>query len=88
MASFDKKAATSLLERLTFSYFSKCYPDYWVGHWTAPDTLNTFESGDLAGLPRPEHDGFWFNFAAYCAHPHAWPLYAYLRINADNLIKG
>lgn len=87
LASVDKKAASALLERMTFSHFAKCYPDYWVGHWTSPDTINTYESGNIAGLPRNGDGGFWFNFAAYCAHSHAWPLYCYLRLQKDDIAK-
>lgn len=85
LASVDKKAANALLERMTFDHFAKCYPDYWVGQWTSPDTINTFESGDIAGLPRNGDNGHWFNFASYCAHAHAWPLYAYLRLQKDDI---
>lgn len=88
LASVDKKAAAELLERMTFSHFAKCYPNYWVGHWTSPDTINTYESGDIAGLPRNGDNGFWFNFAAYCAHAHAWPLYGYLRLQKDDIAKS
>lgn len=88
LASIDRKAATTLLERMTFTHFAKCYPDYWVGHWTSPDTLNTFESGEIAGLPRNGDNGFWFNFAAYCAHSHAWPLYCYLRLRKDDVTQS
>lgn len=85
LAMFDKPSATALLERMSFKHFAKCYPDYWVGQWTSPDTTNTYESGRLAGLPRDGDNGHWFNFAAYCAHAHAWPLYAYLRLEKNDL---
>ena len=85
LASVDKNAAAKLLERMTFKHFAKCYPDYWVGHWTSPDTINTFEAGNLVGLPRNGDIGFWFNFAAYCAHSHAWPLYCYLRLQKNDI---
>lgn len=88
LASVDKKAAQFLLERMTFSHAAKCYPNYWVGQWTSPDTINTFESGDIAGLPRNGDNGLWFNFAAYCAHSHAWPLFAYLRLQQDDIAIG
>ncbi len=88
LASVDKKSAFALLERMTFSHFAKCYPEYWVGHWTSPDTINTYESGEIAGLPRNGDAGFWFNFAAYCAHAHAWPLYVYLRLKKDDITKA
>ena len=82
VASIDRRAAAALLERMTTRHFISRYPHFWVGHWTAPDTFNSHESGDIAGLPRPGDGGLWFNFAAYCAHAHAWPLYAYLRLTS------
>jgi hypothetical protein len=81
VATFDRPAALALLRRLTFRNFSSRFPDYWVGHWTAPDTINAVYCGDLAGLPRPDNDGLWSIFAAYCAHAHAWPIHGYYRIN-------
>lgn len=80
IASFDRKAALALLDRMTFRNFSRHHPDYWVGQWTAPDTLNAEAIGDLGGLPRPMDDGVWCKMANYCAHPHAWPIYCYFVI--------
>lgn len=37
VASFDKEEATALLMKFSFQNFAASYPDYWVGHWTAPD---------------------------------------------------
>ena len=80
VATFDRQAALALLDRMTFRSFARRYPDYWVGRWTAPDTFNATISGDFAGLPRPMDDGLYCRMATYCAHAHAWPIYAYSRI--------
>ncbi|MFS0770829.1 hypothetical protein [Sphingomonas sp. 1P08PE] len=80
VATFDRTAALALLDRMTFRNFARHYPSYWVGQWTAPDTINAEFCGDLAGLPRPDNDGLWSKFAGYCAHAHAWPIYGYYRI--------
>ena len=80
VATFDRKAALALLDRMAFRNFGRHYPDYWVGQWTAPDTLNAVTSGDAAGLPRPMDNDLWCKMAVYCAHAHAWPLYCYFRI--------
>ncbi len=79
-ATFDRKAALALLDRVTFRNFARHHPHYWVGQWTAPDTLNADASGDIAGLPRPMDDALYCKMANYCAHAHAWPIYGYFRI--------
>ncbi len=81
LATFDKPAALSLLRTMTFDNFAKHYPGYWTGLWSGPDTINSVPSGAIAGLPRPDNDGLWTTFASYCAHAHAWPIYAWSRIN-------
>lgn len=80
IATVDRKTALALLDRMTFRNFSRRYPDYWVGQWTAPDTLNATLAGDIGGLPRPMDDGVFYRMAAFCAHAHAWPIYCYFRI--------
>jgi cellobiose phosphorylase len=83
VATFDQAAASDLLRQMTFANFTRHYPGYWVGQWTAPDTLNASTSGAIAGLPRPGGWGDgqnWSSFGAYCAHAHAWPLYCYYRL--------
>jgi cellobiose phosphorylase len=78
VATFDKSTAWQLLRRMTFHNFAEHFPDYWVGQWTGPDTLNASTAGAVEGLPTP--DSLWSPFAAYCAHPHAWALYSYYRL--------
>jgi hypothetical protein len=81
LATFDKVAALSLLRMMTFDNFSRQYPNYWTGLWSAADTVNAAASGDIAGLPRPDSGGLWTTFASYCAHPHAWQIYGWGRIS-------
>lgn len=81
LATFDKKAAKSVLNMMTFNNFAQHYPSYWTGLWSAADTINAVPSGSIAGLPRPDNDGLWTTFASFCAHAHAWPIYAWSRIN-------
>lgn len=80
VATFDQSAALSLLRMITFDNFARQYPTYWTGLWSAADTVNAVGAGDIAGLPRPDNDGLWTRFASYCAHPHAWAIYAWARI--------
>ncbi|MCL2659122.1 MAG: twin-arginine translocation signal domain-containing protein [Acidobacteriaceae bacterium] len=72
-STFDREAAMSLLRRLTFANYARQYPDYWTGQWSAADTL------DASSLPTAGLVGLTMNIP-YCAHPHAWPLYCYLRL--------
>jgi cellobiose phosphorylase len=81
LATFDKNAAKSVLSMMTFANFAQHYPSYWTGLWSAADTINAVPSGEIAGLPRPDNNGLWTTFASFCAHAHAWPIYAWSRIN-------
>jgi cellobiose phosphorylase len=70
VATFDATTAESLLDRMTLANFTKRYPEYWTGQWSASDSLNSsrLPTGGLS-IAMP-----------YCAHAHAWPLYCYLRL--------
>ena len=81
LATFDVEAAKSVLTMMTFDNFARHYPSYWTGLWSGPDTMNAAPSGSIAGLPRPDNNGLWTTFASFCAHAHAWPIYAWSRIN-------
>ena len=78
--TFDKVEAQVLLRQMTFDNFSRHFPSYWPGQWSAPDTISSKPSGQYEGLPRPGDGFFWLNSPVYCAHPHAWPLYTYYRL--------
>ncbi len=74
VATFDTAAAEDLLGRMTFAQFTKRYPAYWTGQWSASDSLNSSRlpsAGLSIAMP-------------YCAHAHAWPLYCYLRLRTPN----
>ncbi len=69
----ETSRAWEMLERMTMKRHSDIFPNYWVGAWSGPDEYNAGVS-DRAGLT----SGYCQLFPVYCAHQHAWPLYAYL----------
>lgn len=81
VATFDKGEARKLLRKFSFDNFAKHYPQYWIGHWTAPDEINSTTYRD--GLY-----SFWISISnyrhglqGYCSHPHTWPIYCYYKLN-------
>ncbi|MBC8009682.1 MAG: hypothetical protein H7067_06265, partial [Burkholderiales bacterium] len=76
VATFDRAEALRLLRGLTFDAYAKNYPDYWVGHWTAADSLESTLSS------REGLYAFWLQgaFQPFCAHAHAWMLYCYYQL--------
>lgn len=76
IATFDKEEAVKLMKKLTFHHYAEMYPEYWVGHWTFADSLESTLS-DREGLYH-----FWTPgaFQPFCAHAHAWMLYCYYRV--------
>jgi hypothetical protein len=76
IASFDREAAVEQLRKLTFHRFAEHYPDYWVGHWTFADSLDS----TLTNREGLYH--FWVSdaFQPFCAHVHAWLLYCYYKV--------
>ena len=76
LSRFDRETGKRLLNRLTFRHFAESYPDYWVGQWTAPDSLESTLS-DREGLYAAWVD---HPFVPFCAHPHAWKLMGYLAL--------
>lgn len=80
VATFDREEAESLLRKFSFDNFAKTYPQYWVGHWTAPDEINSslYRGGLYAfWLPIPDYS---LGFQGFCSHPHTWPLYCYYKL--------
>ena len=70
LATFDRPAAEDLLHRMTFANYTRSFPDYWTGQWSASDSLDSSllkTNGLSSGIP-------------WCAHAHAWPLYCWLRL--------
>lgn len=76
IATFDGEEAVKLMKKLTFHHYAEVYPEYWVGHWTFADSLESTLS-DREGLYH-----FWTPeaFQPFCAHAHAWMLYCYYRV--------
>ncbi|KGE18729.1 GH36-type glycosyl hydrolase domain-containing protein [Paenibacillus wynnii] len=76
IASFDKAEAVKLLKKLSFHRFAENYPDYWLGHWTFADVLES-SLFNREGLYKG-----WLKdpFQAFCAHAHAWLLYCYYKV--------
>lgn len=73
LLTFSKPDAEELLHKLTFRHFAECYPNYWLGHWTAADSVESTLSS------REGHYHAWIDraFQPFCAHAHAWMLYCY-----------
>ena len=71
LVTFDRTAADTALRRMTFAAYARRFPQYWTGAWTASDSL------DATTVPT---QGLSI-FPPWCAHPHAWPLYLWLRLN-------
>ncbi len=76
IATFDLEEARKLMRKLTFHAHAQNYPDYWVGHWTTADSLNSTLS-QREGL---YHAWVEDPFQPFCAHAHAWMLYCYFRL--------
>lgn len=79
VATFDKEEAKKLLHTMSFQNFTDQYPDIWLGQWTNGDNVNSTLS------PQDGLCFFWEReranvFQGFCSHPHAWPLYCYLKI--------
>ncbi|MDA3867536.1 MAG: hypothetical protein PF489_12425 [Salinivirgaceae bacterium] len=80
VATFDKEEAKSLLLKFSFDNYSKHYPDYWIGQWTAPDEMNsTLYREGLYCFWIPENERA-SAFQGYCSHPHTWPLFCYFKL--------
>jgi len=77
VATFDPERADDLLRRMSFAHFAQRFPTYWAGQWSASDTL---ESSLIASEGLPDQTWTFADVPVYCAHAHAWPLYAYLRL--------
>lgn len=80
VATFDKEEAWRLFRRFSFDNYAKNYPHYWVGHWTAPDEINStiYREGLYAfwvSVPDYRHV-----IQGYCSHPHTWPLFCYYKL--------
>lgn len=75
---FDRKEAQKLLYDMSFENYRNMFPQYWSSYWSASDNI---ESSLIPEEGLPDQS---FGYAAqpvFCAHPHAWNLYCYYRLN-------
>lgn len=78
VSQFDKEEAVKLLKNMTLQNLSKNFPQYWSSYWSAADNL---ESSLIPEEGLPDQSMTYANIPVYCAHPHAWILYCYYKIN-------
>jgi cellobiose phosphorylase len=71
--SFDHEKAWAMLRRMSFANYAERFPEYWPGRWSNADSVDSTAGAHNGMTPIP----------VYCAHPHAWPLYCYLRLKED-----
>lgn len=78
VSQFDKAEAERLLKNMTLQHLSEEFPQYWSSYWSAADNI---ESSLIPEEGLPDQSLTYANIPVYCAHPHAWILYCYYRIN-------
>ncbi len=78
VASFDKAEAMRLLRQMTFQNYARQFPQYWTSYWSAADNVESSLMGPEEGLPDQSID--YAAIPIYCAHPHAWILYCWYRL--------
>ena len=78
VSQFDKGEAERLLKNMTLQHLSEEFPQYWSSYWSAADNL---ESSLIPEEGLPDQTIDYAAIPVYCAHPHAWILYCYYRIN-------
>lgn len=78
VSQFDRNEAVRLLKNMTLQHLSEEFPQYWSSYWSAPDNL---ESSLIPEEGLPDQSLTYANIPVYCAHPHAWILYCYYKIN-------
>lgn len=78
VSQFDKAEAERLLKNMTLQHFSEEFPQYWSSYWSAVDNI---ESSLIPEEGLPDQTIDYAAIPVYCAHPHAWILYCYYRIN-------
>ncbi len=80
LSQFAPGDAWELLRRNTLAHHANTLPDQWPGIWSAPDNLESCLRPTV-GMPDPNY--IWSDMPLYCAHPHAWVLYAWHKLNND-----
>jgi cellobiose phosphorylase len=80
LSKFELDDAREHLRRITLAHHAETFPGQWPGIWSSSDNL---ESGlrVTAGMPDPQ--SIWSDMPIYCAHPHAWVVYAWSQMREN-----
>ena len=78
VAQFDKNEARQLLKKMSFDNYARSFPAFWSSYWSASDNV---ESSLIPVEGLPDQTNHYADLPVYCAHPHAWLLYCYYKIN-------
>lgn len=81
VATWDKDEAFRLLQKMTLENYAREFPEYWCGIWDGSD------NHESSLIPEEGLSDQSFNYSDIphcCAHPHAWILYCYWKI--QNLV--
>jgi len=79
MADIDRAEGLRLLKMMSMDNYSRQFPQYWTSYWSASDNIESSLMTLTEGLPDQSLD--YYAIPVYCAHPHAWMLYCYYRLN-------
>lgn len=77
VSQFDRQEAQKLLRNMTLQHLAEKFPQYWSSYWSAADNL---ESSLIPEEGLPDQTIDYACIPVYCAHPHAWILYCYYRL--------
>ncbi|MBQ2935284.1 MAG: hypothetical protein IJD96_03510 [Lachnospiraceae bacterium] len=75
---FNHEEAVRLLQNMSFGNYAKQFPKYWSSYWSAADNV---ESSLIIEEGLPDQSEDYSCIPIYCAHPHAWMVYCYYKIN-------
>jgi cellobiose phosphorylase len=78
--TFNHAEAWELFKNMTFANYADNFPEYWSGHWSASDNI---DSSLLPTEGLPDQAYIWSETPVYCAHAHAWPLYCYYKLTEE-----
>lgn len=79
--TFDREEAQRLLRQMSFEHYRETFPQYWSSYWSAADNI---ESSLIPEEGLPDQSENYSGQPVFCAHPHAWLLYCYFRINSQS----
>lgn len=75
--TFDNQEAKRLLQMMSLDNMSKNFPEYWCCYWDAADNIES------SLIPQEGLSDQSFNYSLVphcCAHPHAWFLYCWYKL--------